>query len=262
VSELPDLERRLVALRDEVAWPPTPDLAGAVRTRLAAREPALAPVRRRLPRPAPAVAVALLIVLALAALLAASPDVRATLRDWLGLGAARVERVERLPDVAPARRLDLGRRTTLAAAARATGLPAVTIRALGPPDAVYVSRRIGGGAVSLVYVARPGLPASTARIGALLGEFRGDPIAFVKKLAVAGTPVRFVDVAGRPGIWIQGRHAVQFLDRSGRAVEQQPRLAGSTLLWTQALPRGDLVTYRLETALPEAAALRLARSVG
>jgi hypothetical protein len=261
MSDLPDLERRLTALRDEVAWPQTPDVAAAVRARLAAATPATAPARRRLVRPAPAVAFALLVVLALGAVLAASPEVRARFREWLGLGAARIERVERLPDVAPARALHLGRRTTLAAAARATGLPLVTIRALGAPDAVYLSRRIGGGAVSLVYAARPGLPASTAGTGALLGEFRGDPIAFVKQLAVSGRPVRFVDV-GQQGVWIQGPHAVKFLDRSGLPVEQQPRLAGSTLLWSQALPRGGLVTYRLETALSEAAALRLARSVG
>jgi hypothetical protein len=265
VSEHAALERALSAVRDELDWPATPDLAGVTRARLAA-EPARPPRRRRpalrLPRLAPAVAIAMVALIVLGAVLAASPDVRATLGRLLGIGAVRIERVDRLPDVAPARELHLGRRTTLAGAGRAGGMPVVTIRAVGAPDAVYFDERAAGGAVSLVYVARPGLPASTAGTGALLTELRGDPISFVKKLMSGSARLDSVEIAGEPGFWIQGRHAVSFLDAQGRPIEQRPRLAGNTLVWLHRLPDGVPLTYRLETALDKAGALRLARSVG
>jgi hypothetical protein len=178
--------------------------------------------------------------------LAAAPGVRARIADWLGIGAVRVERVERLPDVGPARGLGLGTRTTLAAARRSARVPVPTIAALGAPDAVYVDRPGAGGA-ALVYRARPGLPAATRGIGALLTILPGGDVAIVKKLLGAGTSVTGVDVDGAIGVFIAGEPHV---------VTPPDRLAGNTLLWV----RGD-TTYRLETALGRAAALRLARSV-
>jgi hypothetical protein len=262
VTEHAGLERALIALRDELDWPPTPDLARAACARLAAepaRRPVPAPRMRRL---APAFAIALAVVVAaLGAVLAASPDVRATLGRLLGIGAVRIERVDRLPDVAPARDLHLGRRTTLAGAGRAARLPVATIRALGPPDAVYVDDRVAGGATSLVYVARTGLPASTAGTGALLTELHGDPISFVKQLMSGNSRLESLEIAGEPGFWIQGRHTVASLDAEGRPLDQGPRLAGNTLVWLHRLPGGSPLTYRLETALDKAGALRLARSV-
>src|SRR6185436_1186860 len=187
-----DLERQLALLRDEIAWPPTPDLAGAVAARIAAepdpaahdgRRPwtAVAPrVREWLAGPrARAVAIAALVVVAVVAgTLAAAPGVRARIADWLGIGAVRIERVDRLPDASPSAGLGLGTRTTLGAARRSAGVPVPTITALGPPDAVYVDRRVpGGGSASVVYLARPGLPSATRRIGALLTMLPGgDPL--------------------------------------------------------------------------------------
>jgi hypothetical protein len=102
-----------------------------------------------------------------------------------------------------------------------------------------------------VYVARPGLPAGAAGVGALLDEIDGDQVPFIQKLVGGGVPIVRVDVDGARGFFIAGRHAVYLPD------ELKPRLAGNTLLWV----RGG-VTYRLETALGVKAALRLARSVG
>ncbi|MEA2290203.1 MAG: hypothetical protein QOD55_2200 [Solirubrobacteraceae bacterium] len=243
-----ELEQRLVALRDEVAWPPTPDLAGAVAARVASE-----PQRRRAPvalRPAwrPVAVAALVAILAGAALLAASPGVRARVADWLGIGVVRVERVERLPAVGPAARLDLGRRTTLAAARRAGPLPVAvpTIAALGEPDAVYVDRRPRTAGVSLVYEPRRGLPRTPPGPGALLTVLAGGDVALVKKLLAAGPSVTAVDVDGAFGVFIAGDHAL----------EPPSRLAGNTVLWER-----DGVTYRLESALGRDGALRLARSV-
>ena len=195
-------------------------------------------------RPQAALAV-LAIAAALLATLAAAPGVRARIADWLGIGAVRIERVERLPDVGPAAGLGLGTRTTLAAARRDVRVPVPTVRALGPPDAVYVDRRTGG--ATLVYRPRPGLPAASAGIGALLTVLPGGDPAVVKKLLGSGTTVESVDVDGGFGVFISG---------AAHVVGPPDRLAGNTVLWV----RGD-TTYRLESALGRDDALRLARSV-
>jgi hypothetical protein len=254
-----ELEQRIAGLRDDMAWPPTPDIAAAVAARIAAepaqesRRPWPAPRLPGIPllRPATAALAAGLVALAIAVTLVASPGVRARVADWLGIGAVRIERVERLPDVGPARDLGLGARTSAAAARRATGLPVPSIGALGAPDAVYADRPAAGAgrapSVSVVYLARPGLPAATRGIGALLTVLPdGDP-ALVKKLAGSGTDVEFLDVGSGPGVFLSGDEHV---------VGPPQRLAGNTLIWVDGT-----VTYRLESALGRDAALRLARSV-
>jgi hypothetical protein len=246
-----ELERQLLALGDDIAWPATPDLAAAVQARIAA-EPRPAPrTRAWLPRRlAPALVVVLVVLVALGTLLAASPGVRATLRDWLGIGAVAVKRVDRLPDLSTARQLDLGRRVTAAQAARHLGHPVASVSALGAPNAIYAGAAIVPARVSLVYVARPGLPAGTAGLGALLDEIQGDELPFIQKLVSARVRIARVDVHGARGVFIAGNHALYLPD------ELKPRLAGNTLLWVR-----DGITYRLETALGAQAALRLARSV-
>ena len=241
-----ELETRLVALRDELAWPATPDLAAGAAARIAAE-----PDRRRRwagpprwPRPAPALAVVLAAVVAAGVLLAASPGVRARVAEWLGIGAVRVERVERLPAVGPVDDLGLGERTTLAAARRDAPVPTVT--ALGRPDGVYVGETDFGPSVSLVYVARAGLPASRQGVGALLTVLPGDALALVRKLVDPSVRLRPVRVNGARGLFVEGRHVLV----------PPRRLAGSTLVWTTGG-----ATCRLETELGLDAVLALARSV-
>ena len=106
-------------------------------------------------------------------MLAASPSVRATLRDWLGIGSVRIARVQSLPDISPARQLELGRRATVAQANAHLGSPIATVRALGAPAAIYIDD-VPPPRVSVVYAARPGLPPGVAGVGALLDEIQGD----------------------------------------------------------------------------------------
>jgi hypothetical protein len=245
-----ELELQLLALRDDVAWPPTPDLGAAVQERVA-REPR--PARRRSwlqGRLVPAVAALAVVLIALAAVFAASSSVRATVRDWLGIGSVRITRVQTLPDLSPARELQLGRRATVAQANAYLGSPIATVRALGAPDVIY----LGDGAparVSVVYGARPGLPPGTAGVGALLDEIQGDATAFIEKFVAGGVPITPVRVNGERGYFIGGRHTVNLPD------ELRPRVAGNTVVWLH-----DAVTYRLETKLGREAAVRLAQSVG
>jgi hypothetical protein len=248
-----ELELQLLALRDEVAWPPTPDLAAAVQARVAL-EPRERIGRGRRPRLrsrlVPALVAALVVLIAFGALLAASPGVRATLRDWLGIGSVRIARVHTLPDISPARQLELGRRATAPQANAHLGSPIATVRALGRPDAIYVDD-VPPPRVSAVYAARPGLPPGVAGVGALLDQIQGDSTAFIEKFVAGGVPITPVRVNGERGYFIGGPHAVSLPD------ELRPRIAGNTVVWLH-----DAITYRLETKLGRAAAVRLAESVG
>jgi hypothetical protein len=262
------LERELARLGEELTWPATPDLAAAVAARIGAEPPGVeasgaggvAPAGERpwrrwaagvwprptAPRAATLALAALIAVLVVAGTLAAAPGVRARIGHWLGIGAVRVERVERLPATGPGRDLGLGRRTTLAGARRVARARVPAVAALGPPDAVYADPRAGS--ASLVWRPRPGLPVASSGVGALLTVLPGGDVQLVKKLLGAGTSVTSVDVNGGLGVFIAGEPHV---------VVPPNRLAGNTLLWV----RGE-TTYRLETALGRRAALRLARSVG
>ena len=198
----------------------------------------------------PALVAAALALVAFGVLLAASPGVRATLRDWLGIGSVRITRVRTLPDISPARQLALGHRATVAQANAHLGSPVATVRALGAPDAIYFDEGLPA-RVSLVYAARPGLPPGTAGVGALLDQIQGDATIFIEKFVAGGVPITPVRVNGERGYFIGGRHSVNLPD------ELRPRLAGNTVVWLH-----DAVTYRLETKLGRAAAVRLAESVG
>ena len=252
------IEDRLTALRAEIDWPPTPPIEAMVAARVAAA-PRRGARRRRFTgwMLQPAVGTAAVIVLVLAAVLAASPDVRADIARFFGIGGVRVEHVRELPRLergAPS----LGRATSLAEAELSTGLDVVPPRALGRPDSVFLSREAEDGVVTLAYAARPGLPEATGGLGLLLSVFRGDAGIFVKKLIAGRERAEPVDVSGAPGYWIPGPHAVLFTQPSGSVGEQRPRLAANTLIWMPV----DGVTHRLEAALPKAAALRIARSAG
>jgi hypothetical protein len=245
-----ELELQLHALRDEVAWPPTPDLAAVVQERVA-REPR--PARRRSwlhGRLVPAVAALVIVIVALAAVFAASSSVRATVRDWLGIGSVRITRVQTLPDLSPARELQLGRRATVAQANAYLGSPIATVHALGAPDAIYLGDTVPA-RVSVVYGARAGLPPGTAGVGALLDQIQGDATVFIEKFVAGGVPITPVRVNGERGYFIGGSHTVNLPD------ELRPRVAGNTVVWLH-----DAVTYRLETKLGREAAVRLAQSVG
>src|SRR6187549_3215657 len=103
---MPDLELQLRGLAGELEWPPTPDLATALRPRLERR--------RQLPWRPLAIALAVLVV-ALAAALAV-PSARSAILRFFGFEGVTVQRVDKLPQAAPLG--TLGDRTTMAAARR------------------------------------------------------------------------------------------------------------------------------------------------
>jgi hypothetical protein len=175
--------------------------------------------------------VALLLATLVAAL--AIPQARSALERWLGIGSARIERVETLPRAAgplPA----TGDQVSVKEASRWLGAPLLVPGLLGPPD-----RRLLDLHDSMVV-----LTWKEPRVR--LMELDG---VFFKKLVPQDVPLERVTINGMPGIWLGGTHTVAF-------AYGQPRIAGPVLLWSV----GKL-TLRLDGGLNRDEALRIARSL-
>lgn len=231
-----DIDRELDLWAQEARWPPTPDVSGVVRARVAPR-PAHRPALRR--------RAALVAALAVGGALTAVSPVGAEIGDLLGLSGG--ERVVRVPEVPPAqRRLALGRPVTLDAARRAAAFPIVLPRGLGEPDEVRLGGELGRGAVSVRY-----------GDDVVLTQLPGVRTIAVFKQVPRGAEVITVDIGGAPGLWIaRGPRAIVLRDARGREVRRAGVLPGAgVLLWD----RGR-VGLRLETRRGLAAALRIARS--
>ena len=225
-----DLELQLRELAPYVELPPERDLAPAVRARIGATRPSR---RRR------GLVLALALVVLGIAIAFAVPPARSTILHWLGIGNARIEFVDRLPDVHPRRHVQLGPETSLEEARRRVPYHVLTSRLLGPPDEVHVR----GDQVAFVYPKK-----------LVLMQTQG---MFFTKEVGSQTHVQQFQLDGAPAVWITG--APHFFAYIGPGTNIRPinlYLAGNTLLWQ----RGDL-TLRVEGKLTRAEALRIARSL-
>jgi hypothetical protein len=237
-----ELELELRRLAGEVAWPETPELAGAVRRRIEA-----APERRFRPR---TLAIALAILAVAVGAVLAVPPARTAILDWFGFGGVEIRRVAELPQVPSEGRLVLGERVSLERARALAEHPVLVPDEAGfeQPDVVYVDPSAPGRPVALVYgpLGRPRL---------LVLEFRAAPL--FEKVLLGETRVEQVTVDGAPGLWIEGpRHEFFYRTLESEAMRDTQRLAGNTLLWT----RGPL-TLRIEGDLSKAEAFRIAESM-
>jgi hypothetical protein len=292
-----DLELSLIDLGRHVEFPRTPDVATVVLRRLQ-EPPRRTPWWRGLTPWPRALAVAFAVVLAVVgAALVASPEARQAVADRLGIGGVSVVHVPEvptpepsatptavstreptrlpaasveptplpaapleptrppIPSPVPGASLGLGTRVSLDEARQRFG-GALLVPDLGPPDAVYVMPND----VSLVYAARPGIPASaqTRGVGLVLTQFRAsiDQTLLGQKGLGPNTRLEDVQIAGRRGLWIAGAPHLFLRAPNGDVRDYPARLAGNTLLWEQ-----DGVTFRLESGLDRDAALRIAESV-
>ncbi len=228
-----ELELRLIALRDEIAWPETPRAEPTLDRR---------PARASRVRP---LALGFAILLAvLAGVLALSPGARSAFLEIFHLQGATVERVEELPEV-EVQSIDFGEQVSREEAERRVGFELVD---LGEPDAVFVR---ADRMASLVY-------GSVDKPRLVLSELRGTVWdGLVKKIGGRGTRVDQVTVDGRRGLFITGdEHFVMFIDENGAITDEPTFLAGTVLLWN----RGPLL-LRLEGDLTRAEALELGKSV-
>jgi hypothetical protein len=145
-----------------------------------------------------------------------------------------------------------------ARAAAGFGLEVPTDPSLGAPDAVYLDGTGETARVTLLYGPRPSMPpAPGSPASALLTQFRGavNPDAFMK-IIQPGTTVENVTVEGASGYWIAGRPHQIFYKSGGDTVVEEIRLAGNVLIWEH-----DGLTFRLETTVDRATALRIAASM-
>jgi hypothetical protein len=265
-----ELERALSDLGAHIAYPPTPPLAEAVKARLRQKPTdARAPARPRprwLRRPL-AVAAAVLVVLGL--LLGTVPSVRTAIAHWLGITGVTIDRVPALPSAsaiptgAPPSQLGdllhLGSGLSLSEARTRVTFPISVPADLGVPDQVYLRQPPPGGAVSLVYLPRPGLPeARSTGVGMLVTQFRGALAPdFFGKVIGPDTTVQPVTVDGASGYWIAGSpHVLFYRDLQGQILTEDLRLADNTLIWER-----DGVTYRLESSLSRDQAIAIAQSM-
>jgi hypothetical protein len=252
------LEARLQQRASHFPYPPTPDIAGHLSRQL-----------NQLSRPATSLirplAWGMFIVVLLLAILLGVPSVRAAVVELLQLGAVRIYLTEPTPTTLPgetpastkprpsatatplASLINMAGETTLAQAQAQLDFP---IRLpsvppdLGPPDKVYL-QDFEGPLVVLVWL-EPDNPGKIRLSLHLLG-----PNSFAGK----GGPetVEETTVHGQPALWVSGPHLFWLRDRQAairRLVE------GNTLIWTE----GE-ITYRLETNLSLAEAIKIAESL-
>jgi hypothetical protein len=262
-------EAHVQATAGAFLYPPTPDIASAVREHLAEKP------RRRLPvRRLAWAAVALVIVVAS---LLAVPQVRAGLLDVLRIGAVRILLTEPtatatatpapslLTATADTSRtlaptatspatptpltsvLDLAGETTLAEAQAQVGFP-IRLPAYPPdlraPDRVFL-QDLEGPALILVWLD----PEEPEQVRLTLHEL--GPGAFVSK----GPPtiVEETTVHGQRAVWTTGPY---FVKSRGGSYDNKRLIEGHVLIWTE----GEM-TYRLETDLALEEAIRIAESL-
>jgi hypothetical protein len=252
-----ELERALRDLAPTYPYPPTPNLASRVRLRIAA-QPAAQPRRLELwrdPRRLALVAAALLVLLGAAAL--ANPVTRDAIAHFFHVPGVIVNRVPSpAPSVSSPTSLSLGRLTSLKQAQASVKFPIAIPPALGTPDAIYVEPGPPGGEVALAYTPRPGIPlVKETGLGILMTEFRGDLFpGFITKDVGPGTTLEQTSVHGDPGWWIAGEpHTIVIQGSGGDGQPEILRLAANTLIWEHGG-----VTYRIESVLSKADALRIA----
>jgi hypothetical protein len=269
-----ELERELRELGSRVEYPPTPDLARAVRRRLD-REGTGRPARSRtiwpsLPPSGWAVAAAAIVLVVATPLL--SPTMRDAVNGWFAAeGAARSgdsaggsASLESREDAAGApsaprsesgqggrflgKGLGLGERVTLGEARSRTDAPVLLPRAAGTgePETYAGDPREDG--VTLVYRARPGLPPlGTTEVGLILTErIGGVETAYFPEERRPEEGFERVEVGDGLGYWAP----------AGSDASRSGLLGGSVLLWEH----GDRA-LRLESDLPEDKAIRVAESV-
>jgi hypothetical protein len=260
------IEELLAGVGRHAEWPPTPDLATAVRRRLERAGEAGAERRWTLPswRLSPRLAMGFaLVLIVVGGTLLAAPPVRNGIARFLHLPGVDVQRAPHpLPSATGgkpgAERLGLGAPVTLAEARARARFPVRVPGSLGPPDQVYVLAVRGDVAVSLVYLPRPGLPeARAAHVGAIITQVPGLVQGnYMKKVAGPDTIVAETSVGGHPAFWLTGApHAVGV--ENGDLLSPEPlRLAGDTLVWSD----GSVAT-RIESALDLPAVLTVAAAL-
>jgi len=260
MADVPD-QQLATELRELGAWlevPEPPELRAAVRSRLTApttTDRAVRPAWRRIGpawrRRLAAVAVAAAVTTGVLAV----PDARAAVTDAV-TGLLRFAGIELhrdpagrgslpspLPSPAP---LPSARTVTLDEARRVAPFPIRVPAALGAPERVEISDPAPDGAPRLVTMFYRG---GTVRLDQFDGELEPGFAKVVPNMEWAQLP-------GGYAVWLPTPHPLVYVDRQGERHESGARLAGPTLIWSDAG-----VARRLEGIATRAEALAVAGSL-
>jgi hypothetical protein len=254
--------KQLSKLSQDLPYPPTPDIASLVASRLEGE--GTKPTRQLSPR----LAWVVVILILLATLMAFEP-VRAQILEFLQIGAIRIFLSQPTPTSTSGATLpspvagapvptaspivyptltDLAGETSLAEAQRALDFPIKLPTYppdLGDPERVFL-QDLGGQAVLLVWM-DPEEPERIRLDLLLMG-----PGTFAEKALPA--VIEETSINGQEAIWAKGAHLLQF---SGSTYHSVPLVVeGNILIWEQ-----DGVTYRLESDLSLGEAVRVAESL-
>lgn len=254
-NEFEKLERALYRAGETVAYPATPALAARVRADLENES------RRRvagLPRFAFAVAIAIVLAIAL---LVAFPDAREAIGQMLGLRSIQIIPVTPTPTLSrnpvstplPSFTLVPSQccETTLADA-QARSKFKILLPPNQTPSRVFFQTLpdFGSGAQQVILVyADPSAPLFTS--------YQATNFLYGKVVS-GGTVIEETQVNGRRALWMTGApHLLVTLDARGQPrFETERSVTANTLAWEF----GD-VTFRLETNLSKAEAIRFAESL-
>ena len=177
----------------------------------------------------------------------------------IDLGAVVVEVTPGPPGTLPSPSpIPFGEEITLEEAADLLGDEVALPTRLGPPDRLWADELLTDAGemvrVTAAWRPGPGLPAiSGARFGAVLMRFEGSADQAFKEVFEDTGVFRPALVDGREASWTSGTHVLELLTSQGVVLL---RVEGNVLLW----PDGPH-TMRLETALPEREAVRIAESL-
>lgn len=269
-----EIERELVRIAPHLAFPPTPDLAIAVRHAISEQPVKRTNTVRSFPiwRLLPAAAI---VVIAVLAGLILSNGFRTTVADVFGVRGVRITviRDKPTPTVTPTFQggesmtatpigstLLLGQAVSLARARDLSPYSIGVPSELGAPDEVYVRQLPDGNRmVSFLYRPRPTLPETAETgAGALLMQFdSSQPLNYLGKQISDGYQMQPSMVHGSEAIWIDGAHELTLLsDPSRGCCNDTSRTAGNVLLWEEGG-----ITFRLESGLTRDIAIAIAESI-
>jgi hypothetical protein len=251
--ELLEVEALLRRTANAFAYPRTPSLTAAVSARLREREPA-APVERlaglwRQPALRLAVTAAAALLIAVGAALAV-PQSRDALARFFGLSHVRVEVAPRAGPTPPVLSPEsFARPATLAQVRLLVDFPLRFPTRDGTillPDATYVQGEDADLPVVIFVYENDDFDLYQTRL------------AYLAKGVAEEDLLAEIVVGDDPAYWIAGGHHIaSFLDEQGRVVVASERtVERATLLWEE-----DGITYRLETSLSQAEAIRVAESL-
>jgi hypothetical protein len=224
-------EAHVQEMGQQMKFPPTPDIAGAVRKQLSQnprvwRMPIYAKVAAAL--------VAIIVVIMLAV-----PDIRAAAWDFFRIGSVEFDNTS--PTIDTGKRLDsvldLPNESTLTLAQ--SQFDFVIPPALGEPDRVFVPMQ---GLVVLVW-AEPDITS--------LFIIKSETL--IKKYYPEA--IQFVEVNGKEGAWLEGEHILEFPPGQEKPIERV--VTGNVLIWQF----DDELTYRLEGNFTLEEAIELAESL-